>query len=72
MRIDADKFQNWLKKNHEMITRKAREHYEDGFYEDAMSLYIEARAYEGILIAMENPADSGIDWGSSSLTEKRK
>ena len=62
MRIDADKFQNWLKKNYEMITCKAQKHYEEGFYEDAMSLYIEARAYEGILAVMENSEDSGIDW----------
>ena len=72
MRIDADKFQNWLRKNYDCITRRAREYYEEGLYEQAMSLFIEAQAYEGILAAMENPEDSGIDWVSSSLTEKRE
>lgn len=62
MYINAEKYKIWLRKNYNIIVKNANKAYEAGCYEDAMSLYIEARAFDGILSVLENPEDSGVDW----------
>lgn len=62
MYIDVEKYKIWLKRNYDTITNNAVNAYKSGMYADAMSLFIEAQAYESILAAIDDPMNSGIQW----------